>query len=135
MDISAWSLNLLKAWKYLCPKISINIYYMYFDIVSLIYSNMTSNIYKIYKKKRKNINNNQLFIKVKIQQKNERKKNAAIDIYKNDILQERERGRGETFVLKMCIDEEDRAFLVAIGTIPNDDFSTRRERGKKNLIS
>lgn len=96
---------------------------------------MTSNIYKIYKKKRKNINNNQLSIKVKIQQKNERKKNAAIDIYKNDILQERERGRGETFVLKMCIDEEDRAFLVAIGTIPNDDFSTRRERGKKNLIS
>lgn len=52
MDISAWSLNLLKAWKYLCPKISINIYYMYFDIVSLIYSNMTSNIYKIYKKKK-----------------------------------------------------------------------------------
>lgn len=53
--------------------------------------------------------------------KERNKKNATID-----ILQERKRGRGEMFVLKMCIEKEDRAFLVAIGTIPNDDFSTRK---------
>lgn len=53
--------------------------------------------------------------------KERNKKNATID-----ILQERKRGKGEMFVLKMCIEEEDRAFLVAIGTIPNDDFSTRK---------
>lgn len=48
---------------------------MYFDII--IYSNMTSNIYKIYIKKRKNINNNQLFIKVKIQQKKWKKEERS----------------------------------------------------------
>lgn len=92
---------------------------------------MTSNIYK--KKKKMTI-----FIKKKEQSsiiyktfrstknrrkhRERRKKNATtIDIYKDDIfIQE------EMLALKMCIDEEDGAFLVAIGTIPNDDSSTRK---------
>lgn len=95
---------------------------------------MTSNIYKkkndnFYKKK-KNINNHQSSIKVKTfrstkdrrKHRERRKKNATtIDIYKDDIfIQE------EMLALKMCIDEEDGAFLVAIGTIPNDDSSMRK---------
>lgn len=55
----------------------------------------------------------------------ERRTQQSISIKMISFKKEREE-KSEILVLKMCIDEEDRAFLVTIGTILNDDFSTRK---------